>query len=83
MCGSAPPLSPLVVGGKESKVQQHSRRSHGAVFESNLKSFNKVKHSEKICSVFGGYLMTVNFCPKKMGVILSLFLNSGKVLTPM
>jgi hypothetical protein len=65
VCGSAPPLSPPVVGGKDSKVQQLSRRSHGAVFESNLKSSNKVKHSEKICSVFGGHLTTVNFCPKK------------------
>jgi hypothetical protein len=60
-----PALSPPVVGGKESKVQQLSRCSHGAVFESNLKSSNKVKHSEKICSVFGGHLTSINFSPKK------------------
>jgi len=41
----------------------------------------EVKNVEKICSIFGGHLKSINF-PLKNGRILCLLLNSGRVLTP-
>jgi hypothetical protein len=49
-------------------------------------NFYFIKHSRKICSAFGGHLISinlfVNFPCTKMGGILFLLLNSERVLTP-